>query len=113
MSALFHCLNGDARALHPVHQAAGLHWQLARIHPFVDGNGRAARLAMNLVLLRQGYLLTIIRAERNQRRDYYQALAEADASEAPEPFRSFIEARVLESFNRYLDILNEVQEAEV
>ena len=38
--------------LHPVVLAAQAHHRLAAIHPFVDGNGRTARLVMNLVLFR-------------------------------------------------------------
>ena len=39
----------------PVERAAQLHHGISRIHPFTDGNGRAARLAMNFVLLAAGY----------------------------------------------------------
>jgi fido (protein-threonine AMPylation protein) len=36
------------------------HYKLVEIHPFVDGNGRTARLLMNLILMRVGYLPTVI-----------------------------------------------------
>ncbi|MDR0631761.1 MAG: Fic family protein [Holosporaceae bacterium] len=36
------------------------HYKLVEIHPFVDGNGRTARLLMNLILMRAGYLPTVI-----------------------------------------------------
>ncbi|MBI4023996.1 MAG: Fic family protein [Verrucomicrobia bacterium] len=107
MSNLCAWLGGEGMRLHAVHGAADLHWQMAHIHPFTDGNGRTARLAMNLHLLRLGYPVTIIRAERDQRRDYYHALAEADASDKPEPFRAFIESRVVESLDRFLGVLRE------
>src|SRR5579864_8380904 len=45
---------------HPVHYAAMVHAKLVTIHPFVDGNGRTARLLMNLALLQSGYVITII-----------------------------------------------------
>jgi len=35
--------------------AALAHHRLAEIHPFIDGNGRTARLVMNLILMRAGY----------------------------------------------------------
>ena len=46
--------------LHPLALAALAHQKFVFIHPFVDGNGRVARLLMNLVLLRFGYPVTII-----------------------------------------------------
>jgi Fic family protein len=49
--------------LHPVDFAAEAHYRLVTIHPFTDGNGRVARLLMNLLLLRAGYPLAIIRVE--------------------------------------------------
>lgn len=50
----------ERKKLHPVHFAAKLHKDFVFIHPFVDGNGRLARLLMNLVLIQEGYLLAII-----------------------------------------------------
>jgi Fic family protein len=48
------------KKLHPVQYAARLHGELVTIHPFVDGNGRTARLLMNLALVQSGYPITII-----------------------------------------------------
>ena len=61
-------------ALHPVERSAHAHFWLVDIHPFVDGNGRAARLLMNLLLLKAGYPIAIIRNE--DRVAYYTALEE-------------------------------------
>ena len=69
-------LQGTAAILHPVERAALAHHRLVAIHPFMDGNGRTARLAMNLMLMREGYPPTII--QRAHRRQYYRALARAD-----------------------------------
>lgn len=41
--------------LHPVELAAEAHYRLVTIHPFIDGNGRTARLLMNLILIAHGY----------------------------------------------------------
>ncbi|MFH2096919.1 MAG: Fic family protein [Bacteroidota bacterium] len=46
--------------IHPVELAANLHKDFVLIHPFIDGNGRIARLLNNLVLLHSGYPVTII-----------------------------------------------------
>jgi len=45
---------------HPVIAAAKAHLDFVFIHPFVDGNGRVARLIMNLVLLQGGYSIALI-----------------------------------------------------
>jgi Fic family protein len=43
-------------SLHPVVQSAKIHKEIVSIHPFSDGNGRVARLAMNTILSRHGYM---------------------------------------------------------
>ena len=48
---------------HPVKIATDTHFKLVSIHPFVDGNGRTARLLMNLLLMQAGYPPAIIRKE--------------------------------------------------
>jgi Fic family protein len=63
----------------PVERAAKLHHGIARIHPFADGNGRAARLAMNFVLLAAGYPPVSIPTALRQ--DYYNALEAADSGD--------------------------------
>lgn len=76
-----------APTLPPVALAAEFHYRFVRIHPFDDGNGRMSRLLMNLILLRHGYPMTVIKADDRNR--YLAALSEADAGE-PEPFLRFI-----------------------
>lgn len=52
----FRWLNDEqARQVHPVIRSGIAHYELVRIHPFLDGNGRVARAFTNLVLLREGY----------------------------------------------------------
>ncbi len=53
-------LNSLRLNLHPVEFAAQLHKEFVFIHPFIDGNGRVARLLLNLVLLQAGYNIVII-----------------------------------------------------
>lgn len=45
---------------HPVEFAALLHLKFVTIHPFIDGNGRTARLLTNLALIQKGYLPVIV-----------------------------------------------------
>lgn len=62
--------------LHPIELAALAHHRLVFIHPFSDGNGRTARLLMNLLLMQQGYpLVTVL---KNDRKKYYDVLEKAD-----------------------------------
>ncbi len=70
-------LGGLALTLSPVERAALAHHRLVALHPFIDGNGRTARLVMNLLLMRDGYPPTIILGVN--RRQYYRVLAQADA----------------------------------
>lgn len=56
MSNLFNTIVPGLASEHPVVMAARLHEELTSIHPFADGNGRVARLAMNTVLLQHGYM---------------------------------------------------------
>ncbi|MCL4366651.1 Fic family protein [Patescibacteria group bacterium] len=49
-------INGeDSKDLHPVLKAGIIHYELSRIHPFTDGNGRAARAIATLVMFLEGY----------------------------------------------------------
>lgn len=93
-------LDGDAQSLHPIERAAQAHHRLVAIHPFVDGNGRTARLVMNLLLLRAGYPPTII--FQTNRRQYYRVLAQADAGKVA-PLANFVGRAVERSLNLYLE----------
>lgn len=93
-------LDGPAETLHPVTRAALAHHQLAAIHPFLDGNGRTARLVMNLLLLRDGYPPTVIL--KVNRQQYYRVLAQADAGR-PAPFVNFVGRAVERSLTLYLE----------
>ncbi|TAH24371.1 MAG: Fic family protein, partial [Oscillatoriales cyanobacterium] len=54
-------LNSEsALRLHPVEYATMAHYRFVSIHPFRDGNGRSARLLMNLLLIRAGYPIVVI-----------------------------------------------------
>jgi Fic family protein len=68
--------------IHPVIQAGIAHHRLVWIHPFVDGNGRTARMFTSLLLYQRGYdfkYLFELSTYYNQNRDeYYRALRKAD-----------------------------------
>ncbi len=75
----FDWLNSDlGRDVHPILRAGITHYELVRIHPFVDGNGRVARAFTLLVLYREGYdvkrFFSIEEYFDKNAEDYYQAL---------------------------------------
>lgn len=86
----------SSRAPAPL-RAAVVHAWLAQIHPFVDGNGRTARAVMNLVLIREGYPIALIR--RRDRPRYYDALSAADGGDIG-PLVSLIIKRSLDSLRQ-------------
>jgi Fic family protein len=93
----FHQAGGE---LHPVALAALAHHKLVAIHPFIDGNGRTARLVMNLILIRSGYPPTVIlRVNRGQ---YYRALLHADNGRLA-PLVNFVGRAVERSLTLYLE----------
>ena len=75
---------------HPVIIAAVFHYRFVRTHPFDDGNGRMARLLMNMILMRHGYTVAIV--PRDKRNQYIQELERVDRTEDPLQFIDFIAA---------------------
>ncbi len=86
---------------HHVETAALLHYMFVEIHPFVDGNGRVARLITNLYLISRGYPPIVLKKE--DRMKYYRVLRAADAGN-PTPFVNFIAKAVDEGLTRYLSV---------
>jgi Fic family protein len=76
MAELFEFVNTDPLGLSPLVMATLFHHRLVWIHPFFDGNGRTVRLAMNLLLMREGFPPAIILM--NDRKKYYDALNQAN-----------------------------------
>lgn len=76
MQALIEWLNENFEQENPVVLAAVAHHEIAKIHPFADGNGRTARLLLNLILMKKGYPICSIK--RTERPRYYKAMSEAD-----------------------------------
>lgn len=83
-------------------KAIEAHYRLVTIHPFSDGNGRTARLLMNLILLEAGYVPIIIRLRDRKR--YLTALENRQTKEKIEPYNKFM----LEALNRSMDTVIEM-----
>lgn len=88
---------------HPIIQAALLHGELVKIHPFVDGNGRTSRLLMNLVLMNNGYNPVIIKKE--SRLKYYEALDKAHTTGDYTDFVKLVNKLEIEMLKKYLELL--------
>jgi len=76
--------------VHPVLLAAEMHERLVSIHPFVDGNGRTARLVMNLILLQNEYTIANLKGNLADRMRYYQALEKVQINHEIEDFYQLI-----------------------
>ncbi len=74
--------------LHPVELAAMTHLKFVKIHPFLDGNGRIARLLLNYVLKTHDYPMMTI--EYKNRKVYYKALDNFDETQEEEIFVQYI-----------------------
>lgn len=90
---------------HPIQQAAWLHWAFARVHPFVDGNGRIARLLQDYVLLNNNYVPATVQPE-DRERIYYEALEGADLGDGT-AFLEIVAKNTLRTAERYLAIIRE------
>src|SRR3989344_4557216 len=104
---------------HPVENAALLHFHIARIHPFIDGNGRTARLMQNLHLQHYGYPPVII--ENRERHHYIDLIDEAvsgyygkdieSMSNAERIFYNYIGSKVNASFDKIQERMDDTKAA--
>ena len=78
-------------------RSAIFHHRFAWIHPFFDGNGRTARLLLNLILMKSGFPSAIIL--KNDRKKYYDALNQANNQDY-----SKLVLLILQAVERTLDI---------
>ena len=84
----------------PFPEALGaVHAEFERIHPFLDGNGRAGRLLTNLLLVRTGYPPAIVR--KRERSRYLSALQRADAGD-PGPLAELLARAVIDTLLRFI-----------
>lgn len=93
----------ESKNLHPIERATRVHIDFVGIHPFVDGNGRTARLLMNLELMKSGFPPAIIKVE--DRLVYYKALDDAHIKKDYKGFLNLMCKVVEESFEPYFYIL--------
>ncbi|MBQ7898043.1 MAG: Fic family protein [Clostridia bacterium] len=97
------CNSIDRRDRNAVELAAWTHAEFVRIHPFIDGNGRTARLIMNYQLMSQGFLPISVNKEK--RVEYYNALEEYAVNGNLSTFADFVAELEEEQLDTYLRLL--------
>lgn len=105
MRDYFEFYEQEKEDLNPVILSAELHERLVTIHPFIEGNGRTARLVMNLILLQYGFPITNISSQNALRDEYYKSLEMAQTEDNKEVFHKFIAKNVKNSLIKYLEII--------
>lgn len=105
MSEYFSWLRKSHPTVHPATVAADAHLKLVSIHPFADGNGRTARLFMNLLLMQSGYPPALIKKE--ERLSYINAIEKAQLFGKTDDYYRVIFGAVDRSLNIYLKALDQ------
>jgi Fic family protein len=97
-------LNLETAQLMPVVEyVSRAHYEFAAIHPFADGNGRSVRLLVNLLLLRQGFPIAIIRMR--DRDTYLDALSSTGSGDFS-PFEALMAEAIAESLRRAISFFS-------
>jgi len=104
MEGLINWYRNEGPNLHTIERAAKLHTDFVNIHPFIDGNGRTARLLLNFELMKDGYPPAIIKAD--DRGDYYDALDKAAKTGDYDDFIKMVRDAVERSIDLYLDLIS-------
>ncbi len=106
METLCRWINENIESRHPLVVASIAHYNMVRIHPFDDGNGRGARILMNLILIKKSYPVAIVKNEN--RRKYLMALNQADKGDIV-PFIKFIADSLIDTENTILGELRRLK----
>lgn len=93
----------SSKEVHPVLFAAEVHTRFVSIHPFVDGNGRTARLLMNLILIHFGYPPAVIKMSK--RTEYLDSIEKWQQDSSKIEFQMMLADSVYESLTLYLETL--------
>ena len=107
MTELYAFYEANKAAMQPVQLAAEMHEKFVTIHPFRDGNGRTSRLLMNLILLRNGYPISVISGDPSERLRYYETLEAAQITQPVDntAFQRFIGETVHGWLIKYLEMV--------
>jgi len=84
-------------------KAAALLQSLTLNHPFTDGNGRVARLLLNLVLLQKNFPPLIVPKE--SRRSYITSLEKGQTADDTDDYYKFMYQQLIISMEQYLEMV--------
>lgn len=87
--------------------AAYTHLQIAKVHPFLDGNGRVARLMMNYQLISHGYLPVSIPVKHKN--EYFETLEEFKVNKNEKPFIEMLEKLLNKEYDRLIEVIKQYQ----
>ncbi|HOS84599.1 MAG TPA: Fic family protein [Bacteroidales bacterium] len=104
MNDFFTHYKKQKKKLHPILLAAEMHERLVTIHPFIDGNGRTARLLMNCILLQHGYTIAIVKGDSDAKKQYYNALEQVQIHNNPNTFYELIVQNVIQSLQEHIEL---------
>ena len=90
-----------------VETAAWTHAEFVRIHPFIDGNGRTARLLMNHTLMLRG--LPPVSVAKKNKQAYYDALEKYAAGGDIRPFAEFTAELVGRELDKYIAAIRQIK----
>lgn len=103
MENLIKQYNVTWQGLYPIERASLLHGEFVKIHPFVDGNGRTARLLLNFELMKTGFPPVIIK--KDMRSEYYESLDHAHTTGDYGNFTKLVAKCTEESLDLWLSVV--------
>ncbi|QBO37397.1 Fic family protein [Periweissella cryptocerci] len=108
MRSFVEWVNTDGQKLHSVELASEIHQRFVTIHPFVNGNGRTARLLMNFQLTKSGYLPISIKPDEASRKLYNDTLYMTQATEnaSHEPMNQLVANIVEDTLRERVELLS-------
>ena len=91
-------------------RAAYAHLQIAKVHPFLDGNGRMARLMMNFCLISAGFLPISISRKTKIKTEYFASLEAFKVDKTMEPFISLLNQLLNNEYDRLILLIDQYKD---